>query len=205
MIPALPSGLRRVCIVALVLSGLVGFRAAQDMVLVVEPPDVSALSHRGDTTDWVAGNPEQREALEAAMRAMLASLEAWAGLRGVTLLLLSLASGLLFVSSVRMFQPAGISREAVRRMMVFSAMACVILRTIDGAQLSAASQAAGLAFVKALEKAQPSAAELADIVPVLWSGAMAVVTLIVAGAFGLTWRYLRSDAVRAFTEGGSYS
>lgn len=190
----LTPGLRRASIAALVLGALVGFGAAQGMAQTLEPhaAEVSAAS-----TPAFGGLDAElsRQVAEVGARAWLRSFESMRSSRVAILMALSIAASLFFVSSIRMLRPSGVPREGVRRLLVGSALVCAVLRTLDGAQLTAAAKRAGAALDKfALDEAVPGwPAGLFGPAFMLVSVGQ---TVLVAGAFALLYGYFRSERVR---------
>ena len=190
---ALPSGLKRASLVALVAGALMGILSAHSMAQVLEPIDYDALTKAEPPV--VAGPQALSKLPPAFLKSYGRNLEAMKGSRIAILMLLSIASSLLFVSSLRMLRPLGVPREGVRRLLGGAALACAIFSTLDGAQSTAAANRASVAVDRvAVEEA------IADWLPGMF-GAVAVLiwagfTLVVAGSFTGLWMYFKSQRVQ---------
>ena len=190
----LPTGLRRVTLAALVLSGMLGFGAAGAMTQLFDPPAPSEL-------DFAQVEPQvYRDAMKAMGLAQLSALESMKGSRTAILLGLWVMSALTFVSSLRMLRPRGAPREGVRRVLGTALLVTAVLRVLDGAQSAAAATRAGRAF----DKVMAASNEIPGGWPEgLWAAAWTALsigmTFVVGGSLLLMARYFRSDSVRDTT------
>ncbi|MBL8952782.1 MAG: hypothetical protein JNK82_18520 [Myxococcaceae bacterium] len=197
----LPTGLRRVTIVALVLSGLLGFGAAQGVTALYDPPSSSDLEASIKPVPGLAGQPELfREAVTAMAMAQISAFESMRGSRTAILFGLWATSALVFVASLRMMKPRGAPREGVRRLLATATLVTAVLRTLDGAQAAAVAKRAGAAFDKVLSKSTELPGGWPDG---LWAtgftGLSMLMSLVVGGGLLLLSRYYRSDRVRDVT------
>lgn len=200
----LPTALRRVTFCALVLSGMLGFGAAQSLTQLFDPPAPSDLDFSGlKPVPGLESQPDlYREAVKSMALAQLAAYDSMRGSRTAILIGLWAVSALVFVSALRMLRPRGAPREGVRRVLGTSMLLCAVLRTLDGAQSAAAATRAGRAFDKVLAKST----EIPGGWPEgLWAnaytGLMIFITFVVGGCLMLMARYYRSDRVRELTTG----
>lgn len=200
MTPAapLPVRVRRITLAVIALSGLVGSAAAQHIGQVIEldayrnlTPPVPAF--------W-ENNPRATEAARAQHDAQAAGVESMRGSRGFVLLALTIACSVAFVAGLRMLRPAGAAREAARRLLAGSAVACAVLRTIDGAQMTAIASRAGAAWDRVMKGSDIPGGYPDGIEQSLMSGTTVFITVVVTGAFVAIAGYFRSEGLRAVVE-----
>src|SRR5690349_16626687 len=110
--------MKRVTFIALVLSGMLGFGAAQGMTALYDPPSPSDLeSMQVGPLPGLEKQPElYREAVKAMILTQLSAFESMRGSRTAILLGLWAVSAFVFVSSLRMLRPRGAPRESVRQL-----------------------------------------------------------------------------------------
>lgn len=198
----LPKGLKRVTFVALVLSGMLGFGAAQGMTALYDPPAPSELDFsKVKPLPGLESQPElYREAFKAMALAQISAFESMRASRTIILLGLWAVSAFVFVSSLRMLRPRGAPRESVRRLLTTSTLISAVLRTLDGAQAAAVARRAGAAFDRVLSKSTELPGGWPDG---LWAtgfaGMSMLMSLVVGGGLLLLSRYYRSDRVRDVT------
>lgn len=190
----LPLGIRNACLVALVLSAVVGLLSASEALTLVhfselkslEPPSVS--------------DRLQRELLEKGREAQLIALEGMRFPRALTLCALSLICALAFVASGRLIRPRNVERERMRQLLVFSSISAALLRTVDGAQSAVVARRVGVALGKVgadlASLPEVSAEDVRRMFPSAAIGIAVLQTVLVAGTFALLWQYFRSQKVR---------
>ena len=139
-------------------------------------------------------DPDVTKALQAMAESQFRALRGMKGSRIAIQLGLSLCCGLALVSGLRLLRPVDVPREAVRRLIAFSATGCAILRTLDGAQLAVAYKRAGAAFA---QSASDLPAQMPDeLLGTFLVAASTVWTALLAGAFALLAGYFSSARVR---------
>ncbi len=198
----LPTGLKRVTFIALVLAGMLGFGAAQGMTALYDPPSPSELDFsRLQPLPGLEKQPDlYQEALKAMALAQISAFESMRGSRTAILLGLWAVSALVFVSSLRMMRPRGAPREGVRRLLATTTLITAVLRTLDGAQAAAVARRAGAAFDRVLAKST----EIPGGWPEgLWAtgfaGLSMLMSLVIGGGLLMLSRYYRSARVRELT------
>ena len=197
----LPPGLKRVTIIALVLSGMLGFGAAQGVTALYDPPSPSDVASQLKPMPGLESQPElYREALKALAVAQISAFESMRGSRTAILFGLWATSALVFVACLRLMKPRGAPREGVRRLLATTTLITAVLRTLDGAQAAAVARRAGAAFDRVLSKST----ELPGGWPEgLWANGFAglsmLMSLVVGGGLLMLSRYYRSDRVREVT------
>ena len=199
----LPVRVRRITLAVIALSGLVGSAAAQQIGQVVElegfrnlPPPISSF--------WA----ENKLALEAAKAKHVAHgqiLESMRASRGLILLALTIACSLTFVAALRLLRPAGSARESARQLLAGTAIACAVLRTIDGAQMAAVAGRAGAAWDKVMNGSDIPGGYPEGMEQAVLSAATIGFTVLITGAFVGIATYFRSDSLRTLVEAADRS
>lgn len=139
-------------------------------------------------------DPDVAKAMQAMAETQFRALRGMKGSRIAIQLALSLCCGLALVSGLRLLRPIDVPREAVRRLITFSATGCAVLRTLDGAQLAVAYKRAGVAFA---QSASDLPAQMPDeFFSTLLVGAGTIWTAMLAGSFALLAGYFGSARVR---------
>ena len=186
--------MRRITLAVIALSGLVGSAAAQHIGQVIEldsfrnlPPTISAF--------WES-NPLAAQAARAKHAAHAQGLESMRGSRAVILFALTIACSLTFVAALRMLRPAGSARESARRLLVSTAIASAVLRTMDGAQMTAIAGRAGAAWDKVMNGSDIPGGYPEGLEQWLLSATTLVFTVLITGAFVGIATYFRSDSLR---------
>ncbi len=200
MSSTIPPGIRRAAMATVVLAVLVGLKSAQDLAIVLDPPEVVVEAEASPGLESLGIPPEvARKAMEAATSVMLRGFAPFAGLRVLILLGLSFSTSLLMLSGFRLLRPGNLPLEPVRRSLVFAAASAAVFRTIDGAHMAAVAQRAGVAFGRVLKEQHASAPEgTEEFVPSLLAGTAAGLTLLVVTCLMLTWAFFRSEGARAW-------
>ncbi|HME89886.1 MAG TPA: hypothetical protein VKE49_00570 [Myxococcaceae bacterium] len=190
----LPVGLRNACLVALVLSAVVGLLSASEALSLLHFSEFKAVP-----APRVSGRLES-ELLEKAREAQLGALEGMRFPRALTLCALSLTCALTFVAAGRLIRPRNVERERMRQLLVFSSIAAALLRTVDGAQGTVVARRVGLALGKMGSEIaslpEVSAEDIRRMFPSAAIGIAVLQTALVAGAFALLWQYFRSQKVK---------
>lgn len=189
----LPKGLRLVTWVLLLLSGMVSCGAAQSIGQVLDTGTIEPIptSAAGPLAD-----PELMKAVQAMAETQLRALRSMRGSRIAIQFALSLCCGLALVSALRLLKPIDVPREAVRRLITFSATACAVLRTLDGAQLAVAYRRSSVALAQSTSALPTPLPE--DVTGMILVGASAGWTAAIAGTFALLAGYFGSARVRAW-------
>ena len=193
----LPPRVRVAAFAAIGLSALVGLGAAGSMAEVL---DLEQLMDAGPPKTLPFGDNEYtREALQAQYQAEVGALESMRTSRAVIEILLSTCAAMALVSAVRLLRPAGVPREGVRKMLGSTALACAVLRTLDGAQSTAVARKVGAAVDKALAQSNPPGGYLDGMAT---TGAVTMslfFTAFFVGCFLVLSAYFGSAGVRALT------
>lgn len=197
----LPKRMRRVVVLTMVVSTMVGFGAWGDLARLFDTAPIETNDAMWELPVFKELPIEphvMREATEAAMRAQVQSYESMRPSRTVILLVLSMLSSMVFVSALRFLRPAGVPRESTRRLLGGGAIACALLRTLDGAQMAAVFRRSGAA-------ADRIYASVSSQIPggypdgLYSAGGVALVafsTLLFVGAYLVLGSYFRSERTR---------
>lgn len=199
MSPGLPWHARTALAVCLTMSAVVGSLSFREAAMLVGGLDQAELSIPADAT------ATQRELAEKAWEAQRGALRGMRGSRTFVLTGLSLASALLFVTGLRLWRPLGVSRAGMLKLGSAAAVACAVLRTVDGAQqavvarrvMAVASQVMATSEEMAAQTQDPVAVELASrALGGLGIALSVMLTVVVAGTFAALGQYFRSDVGR---------
>lgn len=196
--PPLPALLRLGTLTALVLGAIISWASARDVAMVLMAPTAEVPEEFPNVFQSLMPDPRAAtEATKAMMRSQLQALESMRGPRLAILLLLSTASALVFVSALRLRWPSGVARPGVARLLGASAIACAILRTLDGAQLLVVARRGAASWDKVMAKSEVlRGAQVPEGFNVfLMSAASVGLTLAMAGAFVALGMYFRSPHV----------
>jgi len=198
--PPLPWKARAALLVCTLLAGLVGLSASEDMVRLRRLSEVQLLLPRSPLIS--------AEVMKQAEEVARASLFGMRGPRMVVLALLTIACTATFIAVLRVWKPLGLPRAGVLKLTSFAALACGLLRTIEGAQQAVIVRR--IAFVLAAGVGQGSEAipdpevarAFARLLPDLEVAAHVAWTLLIAGTFVTLSQYFRSPRARElFTAG----
>jgi hypothetical protein len=200
---ALPVRVRRITLAVIALSGLVGSAAAQHIGHVVEIE--SFRNVKPPISPFWESNKTAVVAAKAKHEAHTNGLESMRGSRGFILLALTVACSLTFVAALRMLRPAGAAREGARRLLVSTAIACAVLRTMDGAQMAALASKAGAAWDKVMSGSDIPGGYLDGLEQSVQSATAIGFTVLIAGAFVAVASYFRSDSLRQQIEAADRS
>jgi hypothetical protein len=190
---ALPGRLRLASILSVLVSGTCGLFSAWDGF---------GLWRLADLKEAPSPFPLDAVLAEQLWAAQVVALGQMREPRMVVLFALALVCSLTFVASARLLRPAGLSREAVRKILVWALVLAAALRTMDGAQSSVIARSAaevlrrGLPLPDTLSVA--SAEELRGLVTPTVLLASALQTLLVVGPFLFLSQYFRSPRVKAW-------
>ncbi len=195
---ALPVRVRRITLAVIALSGLVGSAAAQHIGQVVEldsfrnlPPPIASF--------W-ADNALALTAAKAQHAAHAQSLESMRASRAAILFGLTVMCSLTFVAALRMLRPAGTARESARRLLAACAIACAVLRTVDGAQMAATATRAGAAWDKVMNGSDIPGGYPEGMEQSMLSFTTIGFTVVITAAFVAIGSYFRSDSLRQLVE-----
>lgn len=191
----LPVRVRRITLAVIALSGLVGSAAAQHIGQVIELDTFRNL--KPPISSFWAENKLAIEAAKAKHEAHARSLESMRGSRGFILFALTVTCSLTFVAALRMLRPAGSARESARRLLAGTAIACAVLRTMDGAQMTAIASRAGAAWDKVMNGSDIPGGYPEGMEQSLLSATTIGFTVVITGAFVGIATYFRSDSLRA--------
>ncbi len=189
--------MRRIILGVIALSGLVGFASAQHIAEVVEVEKLRSLEPI--TLPFDTMDPARSKAAAAAMlESRINALESMRGARVLTLLALTVASTLTFVGAFRLLRPAGAAREDVRRLLERTAVACAVLRTIDGAQMTVLAKKIGGASDRVMASSDLPGGYPDGFMAAVLSATSIGMTVVVAGGFLGLSMYFRSNGLRAW-------
>jgi hypothetical protein len=188
----MPSRLRLVTVLSVLLCGLSGMFSAWEAFVLVRFSELKAAPPP-------ALAPDQALAEQLKASQVLA-LEQMREPRMVLLFALALVCSLSFVASTRLLRPAGLPREGVRRILVVTLVLAAVLRTIDGAQATVVAKSAAAtlrrgfpvpdgADVAVGERVRAVMAAATLVAPILQMG------VVVAGLLLLS-QYFRSARVK---------
>jgi hypothetical protein len=116
----------------------------------------------------------------------------------VILFALTVACSLTFVAALRMLRPAGSARESARRLLAGTAVACAVLRTMDGAQMAAVATRAGAAWDKVMNGSDIPGGYPEGMEQSVLGATTIGFTVLIAGGFVAIATYFRSDSMRAW-------
>ncbi len=199
----LPVRVRRVTLAVIALSGLVGSASAQHIGQVLELEQLRNLTP--PISEFWADNALALQAAKAKHQAHVAGLESMRAARAVILFALTVACSLAFVAALRMLRPAGAAREGARKLLAGTAIACAILRTMDGAQMAAVAGRAGAAWDRVMNSGDVVGGYPEGLEQSLLSAAAIGFTILIAGAFVGIATYFRSDSMRQLVEAADRS
>jgi hypothetical protein len=192
----LPVQARRVTLIAITLSGLVGFTASKEIFELV---DLDSLRSADWTLPLDSIDPKLSRTMAATMiESEVQALESMRGARFLTLALLAIASTLAFVVAYRMLRPDGAAREDARRMLANAAVACGALKTMDGAQLAVVARRLGGAWDKVMGASDLPGGYPDGLMSSMFSATSIASTVLVAGGFLALSSYFRSTSVKAW-------
>jgi hypothetical protein len=189
----LPSRLRLATLLAVLLSGLCGLFSAWEAFSLVRFSELK----QAQPPFKFAPDPVLAEQLRLSQ---VLALEQMREPRMVVLFALALVCSLGFVASTRLLRPAGLPREGVRRILVWTLVVAAALRTIDGAQSSAVARSTaevlrrGLALPEGMSGA--AAEQMRGLVAPAALVAVILQTALVVGPFILLSQYFRSPRVK---------
>ena len=146
-----PAGLKRAVWGALIFAGLVGYGAANDLYVLLEPPALN-ISQFPALPPFDAQPEIWREAMRALMDTQMSAYQSMAWSRGLLLFGLCMATSIVFAEGLRLARVDG-GREGARRRLSLAMLIAVVLRTLEGAQSAAIARRAGAAFDKVLAHA----------------------------------------------------
>jgi hypothetical protein len=188
----MPSRLRLVSLLSVVLCGLCGLYSAWEGFVLVRFAELKAAPAPALAQDQLLADQ-----LKASQ---VLALEHMREPRIVVLFALALACSLSFVASTRLLRPAGLPREGIRRILVVALVVAAALRTIDGAQATVVARSAAGTLRQGLTL--PASVDGAVVEQV--RGMVAVATLaapivqmgVVVVALLLLSQYFRSSGVK---------
>jgi hypothetical protein len=190
----LPAPLRNRALLCVILGAMCGFSS------VSEATAMARLSELKEQTREMTSlfDPEVNEKVALAQTA---ALEGMRMPRAFVLGALAIACALMFIAAARLMRPGGLPRSSVRALLVHSALAAAVLRTLDGAQMTVVVQRMGAAAVKAMANAEPlvNNPEQAAVASLFGPGIMIFsigYTALMAGTFLLMSMYFRSEKVK---------
>lgn len=188
----LPTSVRNASVACLVLSALVGFFSAGEGLTLFGLSDIQPTNIR------FSGGLDP-ELMRKAQEAQVAALSSMRIPRAFTLGALTIACALNFASSRRLLRPKGVRRESMRELMVGSAIAVALIRTVDGAEVLVVARkvAAELGQVAKIPLSWGlSAAESQRAINSMASALVIGQTALVVGVYVLLAHYLRSQKVK---------
>jgi hypothetical protein len=190
----LPTAIRNASLACMILSGIVGFISLSELLGLLQFSEL-----KGAPVQVPGGFGG--EALKRGLEAQLLALESMKVPRAMTLCGLGLACALNFVSASRLIWPRGLRRESMRGVVVSSAIAAALLRTLDGAQLAVVARKFGAAMGRSAELlpwlSDSTPAEQEAAVRSLVMALAVLQTVAVAGTFAVLSHYFRGEKVRA--------
>jgi hypothetical protein len=195
----LPPGLRRVTLIALVLSVLIGLSAAQGVAALFELPSASELKvDEVEPMGMFEKNPVlYREAFKAMTIAQLNAWESMRGSRGLISFALMIATSLVSISALRLLRPMGEPRELARQRLGAVTLAAAVFRTLEGAQSAAIARRAGAAFDKVMGAADVPGGWPPEFFATGYTAMSMLTSFFVGGGLVMLTLYYRSARVRA--------
>jgi hypothetical protein len=187
----IPSRLRLVTLLSVLLCGLCGMFSAWEGFVLVRFSELKAAPPPALAPDPV---------LEQFKASQMLALEQMREPRMVLLFALALVCSLSFVASTRLLRPAGLPREGVRRILVVALVVAAVLRTVDGAQATVVARSAAGTLRRGLTVPDTVDGTVAEQV----RGVVAAATLaapivqmgVVVAALLLLSQYFRSARVK---------
>lgn len=189
-------------IVAVIACSLIGFFAAGDVSVLIGERDESAVLAQSR----VFGVNADPALLQLALEAHDSAVAPLKPTRIATLVLLSICCVLASVAALRLLMPRGVSRAAMRQLLVGAAFLAAFLRTVDGAQSAAIFRKVALAVSRELQ-ARGTAAIPADQdpqaflwmlerLPLITTVLVGLGTAIVTGFLLILAQFFRSGRAR---------
>ncbi len=192
----MPTRVRRLALVALILSAMVGLSAAAEaMGLAALDEQRRRVDENAERMSFFA-DPEQ---MRAMANAQVAALEGMKVPRGLALGGLAVACAFAFASAARFLGKGDVPRDLLRRILSGSLLVAAFLRTAEGAMWAVVAQRMGRAAAPLVARDQPDAAAaelVTEAFPTLMLLATGFHTAVVAGGFLLLAQYFRSEKVK---------
>ncbi len=190
----LPTRVRIAVMLTLVVSMLVSFGASQGAALAFSAPELTMPEVDLDGFSAWSPDPEvMKEALKAGFRAELASVNGMRTARLVILIALSVASGLVLVSALRMRWAFGMSRSQLAQLLSKAALATTVIRTMDGAQTFATELRVTAARAEVMMTSTAlNLGGTVDAVTFVFRAVNLATTFGVVFCFFVMWRYFGS-------------
>ena len=192
-----PPKMRNLALACVFLATFVGLFSA------VEAMSMGGLEQRRDTVveDSAAMPFVTDPQMTVAMAdAQISAIHGMKTPRALILASLSVCCAVAWISATRLIRFDGLPREGMRRMLSGSLIAAAFLRVIDGAQSLVIAQrgvAAAAPFVSKQPGLDAQSAELAGkLFPVMISGGVIAITVLIAGGMLLLGQYFRSEKVK---------
>ena len=199
----LPVRVRRITLAVIALSGLVGSASAQHIGQVIELETFRTL--KPPISAFWAENALAVDAAKAKHEAHVTGLESMRGSRMLILFALTIACSLTFVAALRMLRPGGSARESARKLLATTAIACAVLRTMDGAQMAANAGRAGAAWDRVMKTGDIVGGYPEGLEEWVMRSVTIAFTVLITGAFVGVATYFRSDAMRQAVEAADRS
>jgi hypothetical protein len=180
---------------SVLLAGLAGYGAANDLYMLVEPPSLN-VSQLAPLPGFEAHPEVWREAMRAfydTQQSVYASMQ-WS--RGLFLFGLCMLTSIVFAEGLRLARVDG-GREGARRRLAGALLGSAIFRTLEGAQEAAVDKRAGAAFEKVLAHTNEVPGGWPEGLAVtISSGWMIATSLVVGGGLLMLSMYFRSERVK---------
>jgi len=193
--PPLPSPLRFISIGTLLLAAFVVFSSWFDLLEAFSPINTSqirqaALQQEPLFSKFYSTEETQTftEALISSLEVRQSSLNNMRGLRSFVLFGLSVSATWVFLSGWRLVSKGGLPRASIARTLSKAALACAILRTLDGAQSAALARQSGAAF-DSIAAFKTSFPQNMETTLTLFSAAF---TFSMVALFLWVWRYFKA-------------
>jgi hypothetical protein len=192
---SVPKGLKRAVWGTVLLAGMVGYGAASDLYLLIDPPTVNVSQF--PAFPGFEGHPEVwREAMRAWFDTQMSAYASMEWSRGLILFALCVLTSVVFAEGMRLARIDG-GREGSRRRLARAVLGAAVLRTLEGAQNAAVARRAGAAMDKVLSSTSDLPGGWPDAFATnLFSGGAMVLSLVVVGGLLLLSMYFRSENVK---------
>jgi hypothetical protein len=191
----MPKGLRRIAMIALVLSMLVGFGAVQELIALIDPPQFDFTMVQPPPF-MEAEQALYREAITAFYTAQIGAFQAMKGSRTLILLGLAFTTALVTAAAMKILMPLGSRVDGANRLGI-AALISAVFRTLDGAQQAAVARRAGGAFDRVLAKSHEIPGGWPEGLATMGNtAAMITLSFLVGGGLLTMSLYFRSERVK---------
>lgn len=190
----LPNPVRYATLATLTLAAMVSFASVSNLQLTFEVENIDLAAGETPMLTKLTPNPEAyAKAQRAQGAAFRNTIEAMRWPRVVVLFLLSSASAMVLIATIRLRWPGGMPRLAVLQLLSRASLGSAVLRVLDGAQQLVIVQASADAYERTLTEQH---VDVPSSLNFLFSAGSVVMTVVVTGLFVAASSYFRSERLQ---------